>query len=385
MSTVSILSDAEKGERYTKGKQDEIYEDDDGYFVELKQSGSSVPASLFNMLNTIMGGGMLALPAAYGNSGLAVGIILTIIVMLLSALSSNFLVLCSQTVGNAKSYKDLAFITFGVPGALIIDLCLVLFMFGTCAGYIVIIGDLLTPYFAEIFNLDDPISCGTDDFAGIDSDSTGDCGEVAEYWAYIVSAIMCVAVLLPLCMLKKIDFLKYSSTAALVCITYLIVVIAFTSISAWGDELDDSEVIWGNLGINSFAAVPVITFAFSFHAALFPIQAEMENPNNINIVVLLACLIAGAVYSTVGILGYLTFRDEVDSNILVNFDETIPVKIGKIALVIVLCFSYPLTNFPMRLSLWNIFFPSQNERSCWDWWPQPVRQWKGSNIVPQLH
>ena len=82
-------------------------------------------------------------------------------------------------------------------------------------------------------------------------------------------------------------------------------------------------------------------------------------------------------YVAVGVLGYLAFLDDVESNVLLNFDDNLPIQLGKGALVIVLLFSYPLMNFACRVSVLNVLFPAQSEPSCWDWWPARVREWKG--------
>jgi amino acid permease len=333
------------------------------YEEEKERDGTaSFPSSLFNLLNTILGGGILALPQAFSMSGLLVGVIFTFFVGILSAISSTMLVEVSDKLGDIRSYKDLANRTFGTFGGFIIDICLVLFLFGTMTGYIVIIADLLTPSVVNLFNLnvDDRESVGYDYIDRI-----------------FVSGVVTGCVLLPVSMLPKIDFLKYTSTVALICIVYMVITVSVITFRQLINNLVLSDVLWGNFGIDSFAAMPVIVFSFSFHTALFPIKNEMKEPEKITTIVTTACLISGTMYITVGMLGYLTFLDCTDSNVLVNFDTSLPITISKFALVVVLCFSYPLMSFACRVSVWNLLFPLSYEASCWDSCPMCIRKWKG--------
>ena len=330
----------------------------------MNPEGSSAAASLFNLLNTILGGGALALPQAFALSGLAVGAIITVVVGILSSLTSNLIIATATEIGGIKSYKDLAIATYGVAGSLMVDACLIFYLFGVMTGYIVIIADLITPYLVLLFGLE-----------GEDLNSNGQL-DVAYGWRVLVSCISVVFVLLPISLLNKIDFLKYTSTLAIMCILYMVIVISVISFQNLLDEYDFSKLLWGNFGIDTFSAAPVIVFAFSFHTGLFPIKNEMKNPSQIGPLVASACVISGVLYMVVGVFGYMTFLECVESNVLVSFDETIPITVAKLALVVVLCFSYPLMNFACRISLWNVLYPLPSEGSCWDWWPHPVRQWK---------
>jgi amino acid permease len=345
---------------------EEEREREGGGEVGEKADGASYLSSLFNLLNTIVGGGVLALPAAYAKSGLAVGVVLTFVVGSLSVISAILLANVADHIGGVKTYKDLAIHVFGIPGALTIDVCLILFLYGTLTGYIVIITDLLLPFFADVFDVEQP-----------DVLSTGEL-IVEEKWRILLAVCVVFLLLVPLSLLPRIDFLKYTSGLALVCISYIIVVIAIAAVSEIVEVSNaTSSITYAHFSIELFAAAPVITFAFAFQTSLFPVRREMKEPERIKSLVTWSVVISGCMYVTVGVLGYLAFLDDVESNILLNFDRNLPVQLGKIALVIVLVFSYPLMNFACRVSVLNLLFPSPSEASCWDCWPSRVREWKG--------
>src|SRR3989338_1530030 len=63
-------------------------------FIIEKTKGSrtaSLPSAIFNTTNTIIGGGVLALPFAFANAGLVVGVVLVVLIGLLSWLTSSYL------------------------------------------------------------------------------------------------------------------------------------------------------------------------------------------------------------------------------------------------------------------------------------------------------
>eukprot|EP00010_Vexillifera_abyssalis_P005812 CAMPEP_0201553158 /NCGR_PEP_ID=MMETSP0173_2-20130828/19476_1 /ASSEMBLY_ACC=CAM_ASM_000268 /TAXON_ID=218659 /ORGANISM="Vexillifera sp., Strain DIVA3 564/2" /LENGTH=575 /DNA_ID=CAMNT_0047963777 /DNA_START=28 /DNA_END=1755 /DNA_ORIENTATION=+ len=329
---------------------------------ENKRQGS-IFSSTVNVVNAIIGGGVLALPYAFSQTGLVVGAVLLVLIGVMSFLTSHYLAsltkYCMRRDG--RSYKSIAARAFGLPGAFTIDVCFILFLFGGCVGYVVIIGDILTPYFEDA--LDWPEK---------------------EANRYLVESIFIFGICYPLCLLKRIDALKYTSMFALLGILYLVVVIMAQSITTIADEFEQSRIVFGNGSISLFGAVPVMTFAFTFHMQQFSVQNEMKHPNRIRTVVGGAISFAGASYMIVGIFGYLTFYENVSSNILVDYDEDVPIIIGKVALAFVIIFSFPLLHFPLREAVIALVFPSPGTRdSCYNWWPHKCQP-RFRRAIPQI-
>lgn len=60
---------------------------------------------------------------------------------------------------------------------------------------------------------------------------------------------------------------------------------------------------------------------------------------------------AVVVYHVIGVLGYLTFGNDVGSNIIQKYNDSMLVTVGRIAIVILVMFSFPLQCHPCRACL----------------------------------
>ncbi|CAI9548292.1 unnamed protein product [Staurois parvus] len=82
-------------------------------------SGASFGFSVFNLMNAIMGSGILGLSFAMASTGIIGFSILLLIVALLAAYSIHLLLrLCIQTA--VTSYEDLGLLAFGSPGKILV-------------------------------------------------------------------------------------------------------------------------------------------------------------------------------------------------------------------------------------------------------------------------
>jgi len=175
-----------------------------------------------------------------------------------------------------------------------------------------------------------------------------------DHRAFVVGVVAAV-VLFPLCLLPRVDYLKYTSIAAVGCIIYLVVVIVLRGSQDIAKE-DKSDLILFPKSVDIFQSIPLMLFAFTFHPNIFPIFCEMENATTrrVGICVVIAIAICALVYLFVGIFGYLTFLDDIKGNIFKNYDDDVLVEIGKILLAVVISFSYPLLHYPARAHMDSI-------------------------------
>jgi len=93
---------------------------------------------------------------------------------------------------------------------------------------------------------------------------------------------------------------------------------------------------------------------------VFAIFGELRNPTGkrMRAVGFGSLGLSCAVYAVIGIFGYLTFFDEVAGNILLNYNLDDPlVNTGRVAVALVIFFSYPLMAHPCLNSLDSLLFP----------------------------
>lgn len=274
---------------------------------------------------------MLALPFAFKSCGVVFGSLLVVLFYLLSWYTGRLILRCSEEpISAGTCYASLARSSFGSPrGEYLVHSATILFVLGACCGYLVIIGDILTPYINLLFPLDRRVVI------------------------LIVGSLLC----LPLSMLRQIRLLQYTSLASLLLIVYLVIcIVAMCAIGLARGQLDVSKVTLFSLQPQFLSVLPIISFAFTYHNNVPLVWSEMtEYPTSsraISISIGLSTTICCVLYLLCGIFGYLSFGETTSDNILTHFPIAVwYLDIGKVGYSLIIAFSYPLMTFPLRSSL----------------------------------
>ena len=90
-----------------------------------------------NLVNTIIGGGLLALPFAVMSCGLLLGMALLVVFFFISAYTGRLIVKCAMPpISGGLTYASLAHSAFGKKGEVAVEVVIVLFALGTLVGYL---------------------------------------------------------------------------------------------------------------------------------------------------------------------------------------------------------------------------------------------------------
>ena len=182
-----------------------------------------------------------------------------------------------------------------------------------------------------------------------------------------VITLASVIFVLPLCLLKRISLLGYSSFLAIVMVYYFTMMVVVYSIIGTTDsngnptysllndasDIFQNQIDWWNWSFQFFQCAPIICFAFQCHLSSVPIYNELKDrtPKRMAIVCIFGlgnCLL---LYTLCGAAGYITFFCATNSDVLVNYDDSsVTVIICRIGMGLVACFSYPILNFVSRLA-----------------------------------
>ncbi|OGM42474.1 amino acid transporter [Aspergillus bombycis] len=288
---------------------------------------------VINLVNTIIGAGVLAMPLAISHMGIVLGVI----VILWSGTTAGFgLYLqsrCAQYLDRGTaSFFALSQLTYP-NAAVIFDAAIAIKCFGVGVSYLIIIGDLMPGVVQGFVG-------GTPDY-----DFLVD----RHFW---VTAFMLVVI--PLSYLRRLDSLKYTSIAALVSMAYLVVLVLYHFVI--GDTMADRgpvRVIHWAGPVPMLSSLPVIVFAFTCHQNMFSILNEIANNSHFRTtgVVFASIGSSAATYVLVAITGYLSFGDSVGGNIVGMYPPGLWATIGRAAIVMLVMFSYPLQCHPCRASV----------------------------------
>lgn len=107
--------------------------------------GASYSGAVFNLSTTIVGAGIMALPATLKQLGTIPGLVVILLASLLTEKSISILLRFSKASKSA-SYSGLAGDTFGDFGRTLLQACIVVNNVGTMVVYIIIIGLYFSQY-----------------------------------------------------------------------------------------------------------------------------------------------------------------------------------------------------------------------------------------------
>ncbi|KAL6948748.1 hypothetical protein ACO0QE_001221 [Hanseniaspora vineae] len=291
---------------------------------------ATVLSSSVNLTKTIVGAGLLAIPFAYSKDGIFVGLLLTIIAATATGYGLSLLGKSSKMLDNPRTSSFFTLCSITYPQlTLVFDFAMVVQCFGCALSYLVLVGDVF------------PSVLGHD----------------REFWIYLS-----LVIIVPLCLLKNLDSLRYSSMLGLLAIAYIVLFIIIRFF------IDLPSLNFHNLGIswfkiNSYSGMmstfSILIFGFTASMNMFSICNELEHNSlrNIDKVIGNSVGVACLLFIVVGTLGYLNFGSDIKGNVILNYNpESIFTKIGQLSLGCVIILSFPLLFHPLRIATNNMVF-----------------------------
>ncbi|XP_067630642.1 putative sodium-coupled neutral amino acid transporter 10 isoform X2 [Eurosta solidaginis] len=306
---------------------------------------------IMTLANSIIGVGILAMPFCFQKCGIILSVLLLIISNWITRICCHYLIK-SSLLTRRKSFEMLGFHAFGASGKLLVELCIIGYLFGTSITYFVVMGDLGPQIASKMFSLN------IADFPHLRT------------WVMIGITIFCI---LPLAMLKNVDSLQTVCAASIgfyVCLVLKIVLESEQHIVEhdWVDKVE----YWRPAGI--LQCLPIFSMAlscqildmltikkktFGFIRQLFEVFESINNQSieKLNGIVRNATWICTFVYIAVGFFGYVAFcTQSFSGNILMNFSPSFGSDVIKIGFVLSVAFSFPLVIFPCRVSLYSLLY-----------------------------
>lgn len=287
----------------------------------------------------MLGAGILGLPRTLDAAGIVLGPFL----ITLGAVGAGFglwlLGACSLKLKERPSYHSLAQASLSGSGVFV-DAAVALKCFGVACSYLVVIGRLFPDAF-RFFETGISIL------------------EDRHFWQ---SALM--AIIAPLCLLHELRTLRHVSLAALVAIIFLAIFIAtyFFGTALPEGQFDELPLVRAHVG--TLHVLPTIVFSFTCHQNMPVIVAEMSDQRMSAIVRVLtyALALCWAVLLTAAVLGYLTFGDNITSNVIDCYPvDHVGANMVRLAVGMSCLACIPFQIHPARTSITNLLghaFPS---------------------------
>ncbi|CAI5471148.1 unnamed protein product [Closterium sp. Yama58-4] len=317
--------------------------------------GSTVGSAIFNLSNTIIGAGIMGLPATIKSLGVPLGLTVLAIMGAVNAYSLQRL-LRSTTAANAWSFGDLMAATYGSVGRIMLRTSIFINNAGVLVIYLIIIGDIL-------------------------SGSEGAHGEhysgLLEEWAagptwwnsrLTVLLASIVTIIGPLAALPDIDSLWFTSgLSVMLAVAFVFITILITlgtndwSGVHWLPQLNTSQDYWHLLSV-----IPTMATAFTCHYNMHPILVELEAPREekMQTAIQKTFLVCTSVYTVTAFFGYLLFGEATSADVLANFGSDLGIPgsrylndIVRLLYALHLMLVFPVIHFSLRSTVGFVLFP----------------------------
>jgi amino acid permease len=311
---------------------------DDAHPVDLATIGKGTLFTSFAALaNTLLGAGILGLPAAFAATGWAVGLSLLTFFAGCSAFGLHLLYCCASHTGIPSSFGGVS--QASVPWlAWAIDAAISVKCFGVATSYLIVVGDSMPEVLRD--------------------------GPTRLVWILIGFAVVT-----PLAYLRTLTALRFTAVLSLSFVAFTTFLVAAYTLPALNpcpipntNTSIDSIVDPGcgqrqaaRVDQTSFAKLSVFVFAYTCHQNAFAtLHNELKNPTPLraNLVIGMSISLALFMYCTMSLAGYFIFGDKVGTDVLKGFSEdAVLFKVARALVSVLVCFCFPLQVNPARVSI----------------------------------
>ncbi|XP_031481505.1 amino acid transporter AVT6E-like [Nymphaea colorata] len=314
--------------------------------------GSGLPGAVFNLTTTIIGAGIMALPATMRVLGLVLGFMAIILMGILSEISIELLLKFS-VIKNVSSYGEIVQVACGYSARVVSEICIIVNNAGVLIVYLIIMGDVLS---------------GSAAHEGIFQQLLNREG----WWddRRLVVVMVLILVLGPLSFLQRIDSLSLTSAASVALAVVFVVVSCIIAFVKLLEGKIEAPRLLPDIGskmaiLDLLVVIPIMTNAYVCHFNVQPIYNELEGRSvgKMNKVGRITTLLCIAVYASTAISGYLLFGEATDSDVLTNFDKDLGIPyssilnyIIRIGYILHLMLVFPVIHFSLRQTVDALVF-----------------------------
>ncbi|CAI5513187.1 unnamed protein product [Closterium sp. Naga37s-1] len=322
--------------------------------------GSTLGSAIFNLSNTIIGAGIMGLPATIKVLGIPLGLTVLAIMGVVNEYSLQR-ILRSTTAAKAWSFGDLMATTYGRVGRFLLRTSIFVNNTGILVIYLVIIGDVLSG------------SDGADGehYSGLLEEWAGG----PAWWNSRLTVLLTsiVTAIGPLSALPDIDSLWFTSgLSVLLAVAFVIITILVTLYKLvegtidwsgvhWLPQLNTSQDYWHLLSV-----IPTMATAFTCHYNMHPILVELKAPREekMQTAIRKTFLVCTSIYTVTALFGYLLFGEATYADVLANFDSDLGIPgsrylndIVRLFYALHLMLVFPVIHFSLRSTVGFVLFP----------------------------
>eukprot|EP00933_Yihiella_yeosuensis_P052882 TRINITY_DN51015_c0_g1_i1.p1 TRINITY_DN51015_c0_g1~~TRINITY_DN51015_c0_g1_i1.p1 ORF type:complete len:434 (-),score=72.56 TRINITY_DN51015_c0_g1_i1:473-1774(-) len=293
--------------------------------------GSTVAATVINLLKNMVGAGLLNVCIAFQYASVGGGCLIMIYSSFVC--SAGFLLIgycCSKT--GARTFRELWRSAMGAETEICVDVVLFFHTFFSCVGYITMIGDFCVKSAQGLLP-----------------------GSIFATRRESSILVMTVFGIFPLCLYKNLDSLKHTSVIGL-AITAFSCAYIFWDVIWNASEYQAVETLRDHawyVKLDMFKTLALFNGSFSAHYNAPTYYMELKDRSFINYmkVTFWAFGIATVLFTAFGLAGFARFGDEVLGNVLKSYSADDPmVQLSWLCMMVSTVFNFPHAFQRMRSS-----------------------------------
>eukprot|EP01068_Selenidium_serpulae_P002911 Selendium_serpulae@DN2758_c0_g1_i2.p1 len=314
----------------------------------LQARGSSIPASISVLSNTILGVALLGLPWCFATNGLLLGSALIVVCACLSAFGLFLLSAVAHRLLDTQHSRKVTFLTvnkilfprfkYAVDGVILVK------SLGVATSYLLVVGDVVPDMAAQL-----PLT------AGVAAQMSPSALRTASILFVMIFLII------PASLPKRIRSTRFTNWVSVGCVAYVAVMAVVLCALNEGAVLKcQATDIMSNVSLmpqgtlpEIASTIPVFIFAFTCHQNAFSVASELKGRTMHRLVISLssAVVLSLTLYFITALAGYIQFGHCVGADVLNSYDSSLMVvRIGKILVAVSVIFSFPLQCHPFRNS-----------------------------------
>jgi len=303
-----------------------------------KLQKGSLRGGIFNMISSALGGGVLSLSYVFVLSGWSIGLFL-LGVGCIAGIWSNLIIAKIAIKHKLKNLDEMAFRAGGNCLRKFLQIMMVVYATGSCTGYQIFLGNLLTYFFEQVLPASDSDFLHSFEFR------------------LLVNVPIAGVILLPLSLKRDMSALAFAGVLSVASLTYTLLVLVVETPFYWREyrnapttELKSFELDW-----NFLTSFSLVVFAYTCQMSLMPVYSELVKPNyqRISKIVHRALFVDAIFYYTIACAGYFSMFNYtsdvvIERPALSGFDPDYFSLIAAVAICVVLFAAFPSNYNPCR-------------------------------------
>lgn len=302
---------------------------------------SSQFSTVMNLINSLLGAGILSVPNAFTHCGFVPSFLLMTVISALSYVASC-LVVTLQRMTNAGSFADLARITMGRVGSSILSVCIVLFCYSSMTAYLIIGSDVII-FFLNLM------------------------GVTIKKWqrpilVFFFSICLPIAMTIP----KEIAVLSVVSTFAFIGLCLFVVAMIYEGGVHLPIDGIAPTVETGILNMKIFNALAIFSLCFALAVIILPvIMPSHPNLQKRYNSISFASFGAYLIVAIPAVMGYLMFGKDTKEVIFDSFPDQhdILMIIVRVAYFVILTASYPVLGISVLTTYGVAIYGVQDQKN----------------------